>query len=131
VLLLDTSVLIELDAVVLPEERYAVSAISYAELLFGVEHASDDGVRRKRRERLAWIERLGLAWEPFGIEAALGYARVAARVAQRRPAHARSKDVLLAGQAESMGAGIATLNPKDFGLLDDVVPIVVPPRRTG
>jgi hypothetical protein len=39
--------------------------------------------------------------------------------------------VLLAGQAESMGAGIATLNPKDFGLLDDVVPIVVPPRRTG
>ena len=59
----------------------------------------------------------------------LSYARLAARVAKRRPAHARSTDIMLAGQAAALGAKVLTFNTKDFELVSDLVEIVVPELR--
>jgi predicted nucleic acid-binding protein len=36
---------------------------------------------------------------------------------------------MIAGHAYALGASLATLNPKDFELIRDLVPIVVPERR--
>lgn len=129
-LLVDTSVLIELPRVLLPDEPVALSALSYAELAFGVETPRDPAIQRARRERLSWLDSLGLQWLPFDTRAGDGYARVANLVTRSRPRHARSKDVLMAGHAASLGASIATLNPKDFQFMAELVPVVVP-RQPG
>ena len=129
-LLLDTSVLIDLASLRLPDESLAVSTVTYAELMFGVEIASTTALRRERSARLAWLrDTLETEWLPFDTVAAQSYALLAANVAPKRPRHARSKDIMLAGHALSIGAGLATLNPKDFELVSDRVEIIVPERR--
>ncbi len=114
VLLLDTSVLVELKSVVLSEDVLLVSAISYAELRFGIEHAPDPSERRVRELRLLELGDLGLEWLPFDMVAGNAYGRLAARVAAGRPAHARSKDTMIAAHAYALGAGLGTLTPRDF-----------------
>lgn len=129
-LLLDTSVLIELGRLRVPEVPLAFSAVAYAELTFGVEIAATSALRRERIARLAWLrDTLGTEWLPFDSAAAEKYALLAARVAPQRPRHARNKDIMLAGHALAIGAGLATLNPKDFDLVADEVEIVVPELR--
>lgn len=129
-LLLDTSVLIDVDRVRLPDEALTFSAVTYSELVFGIEAASTEALRRERTARLAWLrDTLETEWLPFDTFAAESYARLAARVAPQRPRHARSKDIMLAGHAAALGARIATLNPKDFELVSDLVEIVVPELR--
>ena len=129
-LLLDTSVLIDVDRVRLPDEALTFSAVTYSELVFGIEAASTETLRRERTARLAWLrDTLETEWLPFDTFAAESYARLAARVALQRPRHARSKDIMLAGHAAALGARIATLNPKDFELVSDLVEIVVPELR--
>lgn len=129
-LLLDTSVLIDVDRVRLPDEALTFSSVTYSELVFGIEAASTEALRRERTARLAWLrDTLETEWLPFDTFAAESYARLAARVALQRTRHARSKDIMLAGHAAALGARIATLNPKDFELVSDLVEIVVPELR--
>lgn len=129
-ILLDTNVLIRLDDVLLPSDEVALSAIVYAELQLGVERSTDPAVRRARRTELARVASLfDSAWLPFDRAAADGYARLAAHVIRARPAHARSKEIMLAGQAYALGAALLTFNPKDFDLVADEVEIIVPELR--
>lgn len=129
-LLLDTSVLIDVERVNLPDDALAFSAVTYSELVFGIEAAATVALRRERTTRLAWLrDTLETEWLPFDIFAAENCAKLAARVALKRPSHARSKDIMLAGHAAAIGARIATLNPKDFELVSDLVEIVVPELR--
>lgn len=129
-LLLDTNVLIRIREVRLPRDDVALSALSFAELRFGVERASAPAVRRERQTDLARVATMFLSdWLPFDTAAADSYATLAAHVATKRPAHARSTDVMLAGHAHSLGAAFLTFNPKDFELVSDRVEIIVPERR--
>jgi len=128
--LLDTSTLIDLPRVRIPDGPLVLSALTYAELSFGVERARTSTIRRERVARRAWLrDALGSDWLPFDTAAADGYGRLAAIVARTRPSHARSKDIMLAGHAHSLGASLVTLNPKDFDLVADEVDIVVPELR--
>ena len=128
-ILLDTNVLIALRRLRFPEGEFALSSLVYAELRFGINHATDPEVRRARTEDIARAETLfSDSWLPFDRSAAEGYGFIAATVARVRPAHARSKDTMLAGHAYALGAGLMTLNPKDFELVAEHVEIIVPER---
>ncbi|MDR0593367.1 MAG: hypothetical protein LBG60_08990 [Bifidobacteriaceae bacterium] len=122
-ILIDTSVLLALPALELPAVEVALSTISLAELRFGIAVAATSGERASRMARLMSIERHAPQWLPFDAAAAEGYGTVAAAIWRQRPAHARSKDAMLAGHAYALGAGIATLNPRDFDLVAHLVPI--------
>lgn len=129
-ILLDTNVLIQLDTVRLPPDDIALSAVTYAELQLGVERAADPVLRRRRRNELMRLSSLLDAdWLPFDQAAADGYARLASEVILIRPAHARSKDLMLAGHAYALGAALLTFNSKDFELVSDRVEIIVPEMR--
>jgi predicted nucleic acid-binding protein len=128
VILLDTSVLIALDAVTLPDDLWAISALSHAELAFGARVAATAEERARRRHRLSAIEATGLDWLPFDRAAGDGYATVAEAVWRTRRAHARSTDIMIAGHAHALGATLATLNPVDFDLVRSLVPVIVPGR---
>jgi len=129
-ILLDTNVLIRIEHVKLPAEEVALSALSYAELRFGIERTPSLRVRRERQLELASVtELLQADWLPFDQVAADSYARLAAQVAKQRPAHARSTDIMLAGHAAALGARVFTFNTKDFELVSDLVEIVVPELR--
>lgn len=129
-LLPDTSALIDLGRLRLPDEPLVLSVVVYAELRFGIHAAPNPEIRRQRSARLAWIrDTLDAAWLPFDSAAAESSARLAARVAPHRPQHARSEDIMIAGHAVALGAKLLTLNPKDFALIGDEVEIVVPELR--
>lgn len=129
-LLLDTNVLIRLRDVRLPLTTVALSALSYAELRFGIERVDEEATRRRRRADLARIDKMfSSEWLPFDSAAADSYGRLAARVAKHRPARARGKDIMLAGHAHALGATLLTFNPKDFELVADEVAILVPELR--
>lgn len=126
VILLDTSVLIEYPDAPLPTGDLAFSAIAYAELQFGVAIQTEPAKRAARQYRLSILDRAGIQWLPFDQSAAVGYGVVAGHVWAVRRAHSRSKDIMLAGQAYSLGASLATLNPKDFEMVSDLIEIIVP-----
>src|ERR1700761_1956793 len=96
-LLLDTSVLIRgyLD----PLDEVAISAISLAELHFGVLVATDDEARVRRLQRLATLKRRG-----------------------GKPRR-RSFDLAIAATAKALKVPLMTLNPDDFKLIEDLVEI--------
>jgi len=132
VILLDTSVLIAAPQSIgswgetLVGETPLFSALSYAELAFGIAVAADRDTRAERQQNLAWLDALGVEWLPFNRQAADGYAAVAPTVHSQRRAHSRSTDIMLAGHAYSLGASLVTLNPKDFELVSHLVKIVTP-----
>lgn len=129
-ILLDTSILVDIDELVLPRDAVALSMITAAELRFGIERSPTTELRRQRTAQFHRITRvLDAPWLPFDEAAAESYGRLAAVVARTRPAHARGKDVMIAGHAQALGASLITLNPKDFELVADEVDIVVPERR--
>lgn len=122
-ILLDTSVLIEFPAVWPDDEIFACSAISLAELQFGLQLTVGSTKHAARQARLTLLESL-FEWTPFDEKAAVGYGTLAAVVNQTRTNHARSKDIMLAGHAYSLGAAIMTRNPKDFGLVSTMVTVL-------
>ncbi|CAN5238609.1 hypothetical protein BH09ACT5_BH09ACT5_22870 [soil metagenome] len=65
-----------------------------------------------------------LEWIPFEEPDSASYAILAAKVAQKRPGHARSKDILIAAQALTLGVPLLTRNVKDFDLVSDLVEIL-------
>jgi predicted nucleic acid-binding protein len=122
VILLDTSVLID-PVAVWPGPVLGSSVLCLSELEFGVQRAPNAGERSKRSRRLA-VYRQQLEWIPFEEQDAASYGVLAAKVAPRRPAHARSTDILIAAQALTLGVPLLTRNVRDFDLVSDIVEIL-------
>ena len=120
---LDTSVVIATDIAPL-EGELAISAITLAELHFGVLVAKQRKVRAERLRRLLVLQRTFDAL-PVDEAVAASYGQVAAAVvdAGRQP-RARSVDLLIAATAHAHSARLYTRNAGDFDGLDDLVDVV-------
>lgn len=121
--ILDTSVVIATDVAPIPG-ALAISAITLAELHFGVLVARNPEVRAERLRRLSLLQQHFDAL-PVDEAVAVSYGRVAAAVvdAGRRPRR-RVMDLLIAATAHAHGARLCTRNPEDFTGLDDLVTVV-------
>lgn len=122
--LLDTSVVIASDVGPLDGEL-AISAITLAELHFGVLVAKERKVRAERLRRLLALQRNFDAL-PLDEAVAASYGQMAAAVvdAGRQP-RARSMDLLIAATAHAHSAQLYTRNADDFQGLDDLIDVVV------
>ena len=121
--ILDTSVVIAADIQPLDGEL-AISAITLAELHFGVLVAQQQMVRSERLRRLLIVQRKFDAL-PVDEAVAASYGQVAAAVvdAGRRP-RARSMDLLIAATAHAHAARLYTRNANDFDGLGGLVEVV-------
>lgn len=124
-IMLDASVLIDFPAEhQWPDnEIFACSTITAAELQFGLQLTVGTPKHAARQARLTLLESQ-FEWIPFDEKAAVGYGTLAAVVHQSRTSHARSKDIMIAGHAYSMGAALMTRNPKDFELVEKMIAII-------
>jgi toxin FitB len=122
--ILDTSVLIADDVSPLPGEL-AISAISLAELHFGVLVAADDDARARRLSRLSAMQR---RFDPLPVDEAVAesYGLLAARLVKvgRQP-RARVMDLLIAATAHAHGATLYTRNAVDLRGLDGLLEVAV------
>jgi hypothetical protein len=120
---LDTSVVIATDVPPLDGEL-AVSAVTLAELHFGVLVAKDQNVRAERLRRLLLLQRTFDA-VPVDDAVAASYGQLAAAIVEagRRP-RARSMDLLIAATAHAHSARLYTRNAADFVGLEGLVEIV-------
>jgi predicted nucleic acid-binding protein len=127
--LLDTSVIIlpPTGGLASIADLVAVSAITVAELEYGVEAAKDPIERQRRRRRVrAVLDVLDVL--VFDRDTAQSYGMMAnlVRNAGRDP-RPRRLDLQIAATAERHGFSLATRNPDDFrhlGRVLDVVPVV-------
>jgi toxin FitB len=121
--ILDTSVVIATDIAPL-EGDLAISAITLAELHFGVLVAKQQKVRAERLRRLLLLQRTFDAL-PVDEAVAASYGQLAAAVvdAGRQP-RARSMDLLIAATAHAHSARLYTRNVDDFDGLADLVDVV-------
>ena len=121
--ILDTSVVVAADIGPLDGEL-AISAITLAELLFGVLVAKERLVRAERLRRLLALQRSFDAL-PLDDAVAASYGHIAAAVvdAGRQP-RARSMDLLIAATAHAHSARLYTRNGDDFIGLDNLIVIV-------
>jgi predicted nucleic acid-binding protein len=121
--ILDTSVVIATDVAPL-EGELAISAITLAELHFGILVAAQRKVRAERLRRLLVLQRTFDAL-PVDDAVAASYGQVAAAVVDvgRQP-RARSMDLLIAATAHAHSARLYTRNANDFDGLDDLVDVV-------
>ncbi|MFC8190236.1 PIN domain-containing protein [Cellulomonas sp. NPDC057328] len=127
-IVLDTNVLIDLDLYALdPDELYAASILSRAELEFGVRAARTAADTAARTRRLNDLDRY-FDWLPLDVESTRSYGLVAA-TARATGAKVRSKDALIAAQAHRHGAAVMTANLDDFRPFDHLVEVVAPRRR--
>lgn len=104
---------------------YAISAVSLAELHYGVLVA-DDHQRAERLRRLAAVER---TFTPLPVDAAVAaaYGEIAAAVrASGRQPRARQMDLLIAATARAHGAALLTSNIADFVGLESLVDVREP-----
>lgn len=122
--ILDTSVVIAEGVAPIPGVL-AISAVTLAELHFGVLLAKSSEVRAERLRRLSILQRHFDAL-PVDEAVAVSYGRLAAAVvdAGRQPRR-RVMDLLIAATAHAHGARLYTRNPEDFTGLDDLVAVVV------
>jgi predicted nucleic acid-binding protein len=122
---LDTSVLIAGGLSALPEEL-AISAVSLAEIHFGVLAATDATERARRLRLLTALER---SFDPLPVDEAVAasYGALAAVVVSigRRPLP-RSLDLLIAATAHAHGARLYTRNSQDLRGIEDLVDIASP-----
>nr|NLI50181.1 type II toxin-antitoxin system VapC family toxin [Propionibacterium sp.] len=120
--ILDTSVIIAADIAPLPGVL-AISAITLAELQFGVMVAKTAAVRAERLRRLSIVQRHFDAL-PVDEAVAISYGRLAAAVvdAGRQPRR-RVRDLLIAATAHAHGARLYTRNVDHFAGLEDLVQI--------
>lgn len=120
---LDTSVVIATDLGPL-EGDLAVSAITFAELHFGVLVARQRAVRAERLRRLLVLQR---TFDAIPVDAAVAasYGIVASAVvdAGRQP-RARSMDLLIAATAHAHSARLYTRNLADFLGLEGMVEVI-------
>ncbi len=120
---LDTSVVIATDISALPGEL-AISAVTLAELHFGVLVAREQHVRAERLRRLSILQREFDAL-PIDDAVAASYGQMAAAVvdAGRQP-RARTMDLLIAATARAHSARLYTRNASDFVGADSLIEIV-------
>jgi predicted nucleic acid-binding protein len=120
---LDTSIVIATDVLPL-EGELAVSAVTLAELHFGVLVAKDRTVRAERLRRLLVLQRTFDA-VPVDDAVAASYGQLAAAIVEagRRP-RARSMDLLIAATAHAHSARLYTRNAADFVGLEGLVEVV-------
>lgn len=120
--LLDTSVLIAGEIAPVPGVL-AISAISLAELQFGVLVAKTPAVRAERLRRLSILQKHFDAL-PVDDAVAVSYGRLAAAVvdAGRQPRR-RAMDLLIAATAHAHGARLYTRNIDDFAGLELLIDI--------
>ena len=115
--MLDTSTVILLGRVVVPDElpdESVISAVTLAELSVGPHVARTDAERGARQQHLQQAE-ADFAVLPFDAECARAFGNVAAalRASGRKPA-TRAYDALIAASAVSYGMPLYTCNPSDF-----------------
>jgi toxin FitB len=121
--LLDTSVVIATDVGELDGEL-AISAVTLAELHFGVLVAHSSAVRAERLRRLALLERSFDAL-PVDDAVAASYGQLAAAVAEAgRQPRARVMDLLIAATAHAHSACLYTRDRGDLAGLGDLLEIV-------
>ncbi len=120
--LLDTSVVIATEASQLPEEA-AISAVTLAELHFGVHLAKDDEARALRVRRLTEIESRFAAL-PIDEPIARAYGELAAiTVRVGRKVRTRVADLFIAATARVHGVPLYTRNLTDFKLFAEQIEI--------
>lgn len=120
---LDTGVVLAAAVPAVPEEL-AISAVTLAELHFGVLVTDDASTRAERLRRLTVLER-SFAALPVDERVARSYGRLAAAVvAVGRQPRARVMDLLIAATAHAYGARLYTANASDLRGLDGLVEIV-------
>jgi hypothetical protein len=120
---LDTSVVIATDISQLPGEL-AISAVTLAELHFGVLVAQEQNVRAERLRRLSILHREFDAL-PLDAAVAASYGQLAAAVvdAGRQP-RARAFDLLIAATAHAHSARLYTRNASDLVGADSLIEVV-------
>lgn len=120
---LGTSVLIATDVPALDGDL-AISAVSLAELHFGVLVTLDPTVRAERLGRLVLLQRRFDAL-PVDDAVAASYGRLAAAVAAvgRQP-RARVMDLLIAATAHAHSARLYTRNPGDLVGIEGLIEVV-------
>lgn len=120
---LDTSVLLAEDVPPLPGDL-AISAISLAELHYGVLAVEDPAERSARLRRVGALEHQFLAL-PVDGAVAREYGRLAAAVVyQGRQPRRRAMDLLIAATAVAHNAALYTRNPDDLKGLERLVDVV-------
>ncbi len=121
--ILDTSVVIAADIKQLPGEL-TISAVTLAELHFGVLVARERNVRAERLRRLSILHREFDAL-PIDDAVAASYGRLAAAVVDygRQP-RARTLDLLIAATAHAHSARLYTRNASDFVGADSLIDVV-------
>ncbi|ULE31139.1 type II toxin-antitoxin system VapC family toxin [Mycobacterium sp. IDR2000157661] len=120
--LLDTSVVIATDIGPLDGEL-AISAVTLAEMHFGVLVAKERKTRAERLRRLLALQRTFDAL-PLDDAVAASYGQVAAAVVEAgRQPRARSMDLLIAATAHAHSARLYTRNADDFHGLEDLIDI--------
>jgi predicted nucleic acid-binding protein len=120
-ILLDTSVLLGSDPGPV-EGEIAISAVSLAELHFGVLVARSDATRAERLRRLAVIER---TFDALPVDDVV--TREYGRLAAGRKPRARMADLLIAATAVAHDATLWTRNPADLVGLSELVRVQAPP----
>ncbi|GAA1263552.1 hypothetical protein GCM10009609_28360 [Pseudonocardia aurantiaca] len=124
--LLDTSVIISPPPAGFASiaDEVAVSAVSVAELEYGVGAAKDPVERQRRRRRLQIVTGT-MEVIPFDAAVAESYGMLANVIrAGGRDPRPRRLDLLIAATAEWHGLSLATRNVDDFRLLDRVLHVI-------
>ena len=111
--ILDTSVLIAPNAD-LSGLVCQISAVSYAELHFGVQAAIDETARLSRQHRLTMIQSVYGHGIAFTDDTAHHYGLLYGRLrAQGRSPRGRAMDVMIAATAMTLGVPLVTRNTDD------------------
>ncbi|GAA4906159.1 hypothetical protein GCM10025789_26940 [Tessaracoccus lubricantis] len=120
--ILDTSVVIASDIAPIPGV-VAISAITLAELHFGVLVAKTPAIRAERLRRLSVLQRHFDAL-PVDEAVAVSYGQLAATVVEAgRQPRRRVMDLLIAATAHAHHARLYTRNIDDFAGLEDLIDI--------
>ncbi len=121
--ILDTSVLIATDVSEL-EGELAVSAVSIAELHYGVLITADATIRAERLRRLSQLQRKCDAL-PIDEAVAASYGQLAAAIARSgRQPRSRAMDLLIAATAHAHSARLYTRDSKDLTGIEHLIEIV-------